>query len=249
MFFFCFLFFCFDVFYLKLECTSDYTPGPTSSPIEDGTFGPFDCNVGVYETWPLVDGECSYGDSSSYMVECADDGDTATLYEYSGTTCSGDTVNETLLELFYCGSSSSCTMTTMSADVYNTSGNCSIGSDDEVAGSLQLNLAQMDTCIELFEGLLYMGIVVDDDSVTVSGYFLDNTCSSNTEFELSFEEGCTQVGDQQSLDASFSTSTVNSDGPSSGGSDIAPNRFGSENIKQIFTFIGTTLTIVALKSF
>ena len=192
-----------------MSCNSSYTPAPTSSPIEDGTIGPYDCNVGLYDLWPLVAGECSYDTSisESFMIECADDGDSATLYQYSSLDCTGDVLNETNVTYFYCGSSSlnDCIITTITGTVYNDSGNCSIASD--AAGTVQFNVPQIDDCISVYNGYGSFKYLIDDDSIHISSYFGSYSCQDYVQFNLTLTEGCNEI-DGESFDATFSTSTI-----------------------------------------
>ena len=156
----------------------------------------------------MVAWECSYdttddGDVESFMIECADDGDSATLYKYNGTDCTGDMINETDVEYFYCGSSSDCSMTTISGSIYYGS-NCS----GNTTGSAQFNLAQIDDCISMHNGFASFSYFINDYGVYISNYYGNGVCSGYPQFNLTLMNGCNQVDVNESVNVTFDSSTI-----------------------------------------
>ena len=165
---------------------------------DDGIIGPYDCNVGYWlDTWPFVEGECSYtktatGIAEGFMVECTSDPETgtagATLYTYDNDECSGTPVNDTNLTYYYCeASADDCTVIEMETKSYYTSdGQCS----GDWVGKSNLKLAQVEECVDPYLEYLSLRVSVTSDAVTLS-FHSGEGCTGYSPYSVTYEEGCT----------------------------------------------------------
>ena len=178
------------------------------------------------------------------MIECASDGDSATLYQYSSTDCTGDTVNETDVEYFYCGSSSDCTLTTIEGTVYNSSGNCS----GDATGTAQFNIAQISDCISVYDGYVSYLLEIDDDSMYISSYLYTGSCDDDyVQFNLTLMDGCNEIGDGESVDATFGTYSITQPGDDDDDDTDAASKIGIPNtLTKIFSVVVVIIAFVAL---
>ena len=200
------------------EDSGTTTEGPTTTPFP-GTIGPYDCNMAVWEVFPLVNGECTwfeeFSDEESFMVDCASDGLSATISQYDNSDCSGNPVNVSNATYFYCGASGDdCIVVTMDGELHNLTNDCS----GDVQETVQFNFAGIEACF-FWQGFAYMGFDITDDEATV-GIWADSDCEDTAFLSFTYSEGCsTNLSDSGSVDISFSSTTGTSGSGSGSGSE------------------------------
>ena len=170
-----------------------------------------DCDYALWlDIYPFVADRCNYLEADSfgsYMVECASNGNSATITQYDDYACDGNVINTTSLTNFYCDASGDdCDPIVMSVSRYLDSSDCSGGEDKE--GEWYFPPFNNE-CVELefSSGSSYGSLyTIDEDGFVLTIYF-DSDCNGTIFDILDYEDGeCTAFGGS-STQFSFSQDT------------------------------------------